>query len=118
MDQIFSLILIVMLAGYGGYSVYSAIRLRREGVMFPSKVLYPGNCNPADCVDQVGFISYIFPRLLIFGIACILSAGATAFDTYIGFHLPPVMQYILPFSFLPILVWYMVVQNKASKLFW
>lgn len=118
LSQTFSILLIVMLAGYGGYGIYCAIKLRKEGVLFPSKMLYPGNCSPDDCIDPVGFITYICPRLTIFGILCIVSAIATAIDTFIGFGLPPVLEYILLFAFLPVIIWYMIVQNKASKLYW
>lgn len=119
MDEAFSLVIIAMLVGVGGFSVFTAIKLKVVGYLFPSKVLYPGNCNPSECTDEVGFMTYIFPRLLIFGVLCLLFGAALAVNQYAGLGIPEwIGLYAIPTAGVLAFVWYMVVQNKASKLFW
>lgn len=119
MEQALVLFLLLMLVGCGGFSIYTAIKLKRKGYLFNSRLLYPGNCNPAECSDEVGFMTFIIPRLTILGVVCLISAAIIAVDTYIGLGLPAwVSGYIVPFIGLPVFIWFMYVQNKASKLFW
>lgn len=119
MADALTLFLLVMLLGCGGFSVYTAVKLKKKGCLFSSKILYPGNCNPTECTDEVGFMLYIFPRLLIFGIACLVFGLLICFDTYVGLGLPVwFSNSVMPFIGLPLFIWYMVVQNRASKLFW
>ncbi len=119
MEQGLVLFLLIMLVGVGIYSIYLTFKLKRKGYLFNSRLLYPGNCSPAECTDEVGFMTYIIPRLTILGVVCLISAAIIAVDTYIGLGLPAwVSGYIIPFIGIPVFIWYMVVQNKASKLFW
>lgn len=117
-DGMLSLILLVMLYGSGIYALYTYFRLRRTCDLFPNKFLYPGGCKAETCVDVDGFIDYIEPRLLLLGVAMIVCGVAYFYYSMIWkttFLWADILSIVLPAG---IFVWYMVVQNKASKRFW
>lgn len=116
-DMLDSLMLI-MLFGFGIYGLYSAIRLRKEQLLFPNKFLYPGNCDPAACLDPGEFIDYITPRAMILGVALILLGGLLALNSFvlhIDSWLIDLCMIVMP---LAVIIWYCVVQRKAAKNFW
>lgn len=116
-DMLDSLMLI-MLFGFGIYGLYSAIRLRKEQLLFPNKFLYPGNCDPAACLDPGEFIDYITPRAMILGVALILLGGLLALNSFV-LHIDSwiidLCMIVMP---LAVIIWYCVVQRKAAKNFW
>lgn len=116
-DMLDSLMLI-MLFGFGIYGLYSAIRLRREQLLFPNKFLYPGNCDPAACLDPGEFIDYIIPRALILSVALILLGGLFALNVlvlHIDSWIIDLGMIVMPVA---VIIWYCVVQRKAAKNFW
>lgn len=116
-DMLDSLMLI-MLFGFGIYGLYSAIRLRKEQLLFPNKFLYPGNCDPAACLDPGEFIDFIIPRALILSAALILLGGLLALNSFvlhIDSWLIDLGMIVMPVA---VIVWYCFVQRKAAKNFW
>ncbi len=111
-------LMLIMLFGFGIYGLYSAIRLRKEQLLFPNKFLYPGNCDPAACLDAGEFIDYITPRALILSVALILLGGLLALNSFV-LHIDSwiidLCMIVLP---LAVIVWYCIVQRKAAKNFW
>ena len=118
MVDMMDLLLVVMLLGFGVVALYNVIRLHREQMLFASKILYPGDCKPEDCADPGGYIDFIVPRLTILSIAFILM-GVVAI----------LLLYVVPLNsawmelasvILPVggLIWYVICQRKAAKLFW
>ena len=117
-DSMLELLLVGMLVISGGYALYTVIRLHVTQYLFPNRFLYPSNCKPEDCTDVGGFIKYIVPRLLIFGIACLLLGSFLALSWFAGlFTLPKWLDYVMPFLGIGIFAWYIVIQNKVYKLF-
>lgn len=116
-DMLDSLMLI-MLFGFGIYGLYSAIRLRKEQLLFANKFLYPGNCDPAACLDPGEFIDYITPRALILSVALILLGVLLALNSFV-LHIDSwiidLCMIVMP---LAVIIWYCVVQRKAAKHFW
>lgn len=118
LDSMLSMLLLVMMLGVGIYCIYTYIRLRRECSLFPNKFLYPGNCKPEECVDIDGFINYILPRIMIFGVAILLCGAAYGLleivwkINHIAINIGSM---VLP---LAIFGWYIYVQRKAADLFW
>lgn len=111
--------LLALLFGCGGYAVYTAIKLQIKGYLFPNKFLYPGNCSPSDCTDEVGFMSFMLPRLWILGLVCLVTGVVYGLNEYMGLGLPLWFDtYVLPFIGAAIFAWFIVVQTKASKRFW
>lgn len=119
MLDMFDVLMLVMLLGYGAYGLYSAIRLRREQLLFPNKFLYPGGCAPEECLDPGEFIDFIFPRAVILSVLLIVMGGLFALNSFVlkldSFYTT------LVWIVVPILVlgWFgLFVQRKAAKLYW
>lgn len=118
LNSMLNMLLLAMMLGVGIYCIYTFIRLRKQCELFPNKFLYPGNCRPEECVDVDGFINYILPRMLIFGIAMLLCGGAYGLlemvwkINHIAINIGSM---VLP---LAIFGWYIYVQRKAANLFW
>ena len=118
MTQMLDLLMVVILLGAGAYALYTAIKLRRTCMLFPSKMLYPGSCSNTDCLDPEGFMDYILPRLTILGVSLLLLGIA-----YIVLRMVLKIDHLafdicamaVPFG---VLVWYMFIQRRCAKLFW
>lgn len=118
MSSLLDTLLIVMVIGCGIYALYTAIRLRRTYLLFPNKILYPGNCPPEECVDDGGFIDFILPRMVIFGAVLLFLGVILVLNTYLlkaAGLLVDLATIVLPFG---CFVWYIIVQRKAAKRFW
>lgn len=116
--EMMDLFILFMIVACGAYCVYTFIRLKRECMLFESKILYPGNCSYLECIDPDGFIDYIQYRILILGIFLLLCGGVSALDTYVI----KIQQLwlSLTLTLLPVagLAWFAVIQRKAAKRFW
>ena len=118
MVDMLDMLMLLMLFGFGIYGLYSAIRLRKEQMLFPNKFLYPGNCDPAACLDPGEFIDYIIPRALILSVALILLGGLFAlnvFALHINSWIIDLCMIVMPVA---VIIWYCVVQRKAAKNYW
>ena len=84
-----------------------------------NKFIYPGNCKPADCLDALGFIDYIFPRCVIFSVVMLVLAVVYTLLSYVV-KLSGMVYFDLAMIVLPVLafVWFMYVQRKAAREFW
>lgn len=114
------IIIIVMLLWAGGYSLFAAIRIKTKCELVPSKIVYPGNCAPADCTDPSGFISFIIPRLVILGSILVFLGIFTALYKFgVLAFIPEIVDLaVVPGVALAVFAWYIVAQNKAAKRFW
>ena len=111
----------------GAYCLFTAIKLRIVGHLFPNQLLIPGDSRPEDCIDEDAYISYIWIRLLIAGVVCLIS-GVIALvenswkiitDLLPGY--PNAGRYIALVSVgvsIVAVVWVIVCWLKAKKLFW
>lgn len=118
MDDMLSILMIIMLAGCTIYFFYTYLRLRKEYYLFPNKFMYPGGCKPEDCLDVDGFIDFILPKLLIFSflfLLCTIGYGLIIFYTPLAGTLADIASILVPPA---ILVWYIFVQRKAAREFW
>jgi len=59
-------------AGYGLYSIYTGVRLKKEKRFFRNSLLIPNGRMPEDCIDPPGYIQALTPKLLVFGTLLIL----------------------------------------------
>lgn len=81
-DFLDALLQISFLAG-GVYSLFTGIQMARWDKLRDSKFIYPTNCKPADCTDPAGFRGFIRPRLLLFGVFCLLTAVCSFFASFV-----------------------------------
>ena len=110
----------LMLLWLGGYCIYTVIRLNRTYELFPSKILYLANARAQDCKDDLGFIRFMSPRLIIFGILCILVAGLRIILSFTQLiRVPDWFNSLgMILIYLPVIVWYILIINRAYKKFW
>lgn len=114
-----AVLLVTLLFGAGGYVLFTAIKLKTKACLFPNKILYPANCPPAECTDPVGFMSFMIPRLFILGAVCIVAGILCCLNEFVGLGLPEwLSRNVMPFVGVPVFIWFIIAQNKASKLFW
>ena len=120
-SNILVLILAGMLAWLSVNVLTAAVRLNRTYELFPSRFIYPANRKPELCQDPGGFITFITPRLLAFGILGLLLCVFFVVNEFTG------LLSFLPdwfssgaalFLFIPLFVWYVIFINKADKRFW
>lgn len=99
----------------------SAVRLNRACRLIPSRFIYPSNCKPELCRDVLGFIRFITPRLIVFGLLGLLLAVFFVVNEMTGLlsALPAwFSDGVALFLFVPLFVWYVIFINKAAKRFW
>ena len=122
MDSLSNLVGVMMtitMLWAGGYAIYSVIRLQRDYILFDNSIIYPAQCKPRDCKDVGGFIAFMAPRLWIFGILCAVIGLVMLLSQALRvLVLPDWGDYALLGAGLAVIVWYMVVINRASKKFW
>lgn len=118
MGNTLDIMMLAMLVGIGVYFIYTIFRLKREGILFENKVLYPSGCAPENCTDPEGFIRYISAHALIFGIVLVLSGVLYALCRWIpafSNSVTEILKLILP---VVLLIWYMFICRSAAKRFW
>lgn len=118
MADMLDLFMLVLMVGLGLYMIYTGIRLKKECVLFDNKILYPSRCTKEECLDPDGFIEYISPRLLAFGVFLLLCGGFCALVTWVpAFNLTVLVALELALP-LAAVVWYGFIIHKAAKAYW
>lgn len=109
------------------YVLYTVIKLRMQGKLFPNQLLIPRGSEIEECLDEDGYIAYVTPRLWILGLV-VLALGLFCMadgQWHISQALFPAIEKIefivsegcIVLS-LVALIWYMFCWSKAKKLFW
>lgn len=110
----------------GIYCLYTGIKLKMKGELFPNQLLLPKDTKPEDCLDQEGYIAYIAPRLLVAGVIYtlvgVISLVVSRLDVTVYFpQYPELASYVnmggIVLSLIS-LVWLVVCWMKSKKLFW
>ena len=71
-SNVLVLVMAAMLTWVSVNVILGVVRLNRTYELIPNKFIYPANCKPDLCVDPVGFIRFMTPRLWGFGILGLL----------------------------------------------
>ena len=120
MNNLFSYITLA----FGLYCLYAWYQL--GGGKIPEKfVLLPKDLSPDKCLDQELYISYIRPRLIIFGVVIVLFSGFSLVDTrlnLIGQWFPTayVTVRLIATSLVPlaIIIWFGYCLVKIQRELW
>ncbi len=110
-----------MLAWLSVNILLSVYKLNKSYELSPNRFIYPANCKPELCQDVAGFIGFITPRLVIFGVLGLLVTGfylvneLTAVFSFLPAWFAKGLSYFL---FVPLFIWYVIFINKAAKKFW
>lgn len=120
-NQMLALLIVVILA-WASISVLVAVRkLNRTYQMEANRFLYPASCKPECCKDIAGFVRFITPRMVGFGVTglvlCVFLLCSEIFGllSFLPEWLSKRSAFVL---FLPLFIWYAVFINKAAKRFW
>ena len=65
-------IVLLCTLGYGAYTVYTGIRLKKENRIVQSDLLIPRGRKEEECIAPEAYIRFLIPRLLFTGILLIL----------------------------------------------
>lgn len=119
----FDTILAVLLGITYVYIAFTAIshfiRLRKEGMLFESKLLYPTNCSMSGCIDEAGYVDFISPKMLLIGIVCGICAVYEGVSYFLWESIPLWLNIICTFVVPILLVVYMVVIYRlGAKRYW
>lgn len=114
MDNMF-ILMDVLVIGCGVYVIYAYYLLKTKGEL-KEKLLLSDDIKFNKCKDKPGYINYMSPRLLIFGIVCILCGAIGVLNDYTQFM---GMGYVaVMVTFLAIVIWFAIIVKKSVKMFW
>ncbi len=101
----------------GGYILYTWLKLRAAGRLFPNSLLVPRDKTPRDCLDQAAYIRYISPRLLTVGLVITLTSVLGLVNSWLRFYGLWVSEGMIVVC-LAALAWYAVCSRRAGRLYW
>ena len=113
----FSLIIDVLAVACGIYTLYTYVRLRQSGRLFPNSLLIPRDMTPKDCRDTEAYIRYIRPRIFILGIDLLAYGSIVLLNDALGLWGNLASLICAGFGFVGI-IWYGVCTYKANKAYW
>lgn len=117
MDNSFLVIFDLIALGCGAYCIFTYMKLRMAGRLFPNSILIPNGKKPSDCEDAEEYIRYIGPRLLILGIYVSVFGIISLVNEYLNWFNLLVSEIITGLS-LVMIIWYAVCNSRANKRFW
>ena len=120
-SNVLVLLMTAMLVWVSVNVLLAVIRLNRSYELAPNRFIYPANCKPELCLDPLGFIRFISPRLIAFGVLGLLLSVFMVVNemTSLLSALPDwFSQGAALFLFVPLFIWYVIFINKAAKRFW
>ena len=74
-SNVLVLLMTAMLVWVSVNVLLAVIRLNRSYELAPNRFIYPANCKPELCLDPLGFIRFISPRLIAFGVLGLIAGG-------------------------------------------
>ena len=103
---------------FGIYIIFTFVKLKIAGRLFPNALLIPKDQKVNDCQDAQAYIRYIGPRLLILGISVMLyGIGSVILDlvTFEGIGIVHLSMTVVALAFL---FWFGYCNRKAFQLYW
>ena len=120
-SNVLVLLMTAMLVWVSVNVLISIVRLNRTYEFDSNRFIYPANCKPELCQDLAGFIRFITPRLIAFGVLGLVLAVFFVLNemTELFSSFPTwFTNGAALFLFVPLFVWYVIFINKAAKRFW
>lgn len=115
MDNIWS-IMDFLFAGAGIYALYAYFLLKTKGEITTS-ILMNKDVDIRKCKDIEGYKRFVMPKILIFGIACLIYGAVGLFNSYVSPVPLPVYLGAMGVFFI-ILIWYAFQTKKGVQLYW
>lgn len=114
-DNFFVLFDIIMFAA-GVYCLYSWGYMRRKGEIHDNKMTIPSDVSIASCSDPAGYMEYIGPRMLTFGVVCVIFGGVNVACNF--YPLPGEVQFVCLGVLFANIIWFAFVIRRANLAFW
>jgi len=115
MDSMWSIVDIIFV-GSGLYMLYACFLMKTTGEVKAS-FLMSKDVELRKCKDLEGYKTFIFPKLLIFGIMTFLYGLMGLVNTYVT-PVPMAVNMVVMAVFMVILIWFAVQSKKGIRLFW
>lgn len=120
-SNILVLAMAAMLSWVSVSVLLAVIRLNRSYELGPNKFIYPANCKPELCLDQLGFIRFMTPRLWAFGLLGLAVVAVMLVNEFTDLMAGAPDWFsngVALFLAMPLFVWYIVFISKAARRFW
>lgn len=83
MDEALDILLLVSFFIGGVYAVWTSLQMRGWTELRANKFIYPNGCTLENCQEPQAFLRYMRPRVLLFGVLCLLTAVTFLCGTYV-----------------------------------
>lgn len=103
----------VVILIYGGYTIYSALNMKRTRRL---NSFLTGSDSTSSIRDVQGYIDYIFGRILVMGGMAVIFGIVGLINDYVT-PIPNVLRAMV-LLFLTVCVWFYVSINRAKSRFW
>lgn len=114
MDSMY-LLMDVLVLGAGLYILYAYFLMMKKGEI-KENILMSKEINMSQCKDKEGYIKYVAPKLLIFGIGAVICGLLGFINDYTqalgGWYM------VVTVLFLVLIIWFAMSTRKAIKIFW
>lgn len=114
MDNLWS-VMDLIFVGAAVYIFYSCYQMKKTGEI-KKEFLMNNELNLKKCKDKEGYIAFMCPKLLVFGVACLLEGASGLINSYVQ----PLgsFYYVAMALFMAVLIWYAVQSRKGIAKFW
>jgi uncharacterized membrane protein YphA (DoxX/SURF4 family) len=112
----FSGMIDLIVFAFGVYILYSGITMKQTGEI-KGGMLLPKGIEPRHCKDSAGYITFIYPRMILVGIASLICGAIGLMVDYLQL-LPAAVYMVVMLLFLVLLIWYSVTSRKAIDQYW
>lgn len=109
------LLLDILVLGAGAYILYAYFLMTKKGEI-KENILMPKEVTMSQCKDKEGYVKYVAPKLLMFGIGAVI-CGVLGFINDYGQALGNWYMGVTVL-FLVLLIWFAIGTRKAIKMFW
>lgn len=101
----------LLLVVCGVYVLSLTTKMKREGKI--PAFLVSGKVNLERVKDTEGFISYMYPRLLIFGFAVLLFACISLLGEFVD--MPAAVSLVSYLAYVALLIYYSIISVRAQN---
>lgn len=114
MDSMYML-MDLLFVGCGVYVLYAFYLMKTKGEI-KENVLLSRDISVSKCKDKAGYIKYMTPRLLVFGIVLLIIGIVSLIGDY--FKIWGMGSLIILAIGLIVMVWFVMITRKSMKIYW
>lgn len=107
------IIIEIMLIASGFYILYLDLKMKKT-MEIPS-YLVSGKVNLDSAKDKPGFINYMYPRLIVFGVSIVVFSAILLIGDFIT--IPAILTFISYIVYVGLLIFFSIISVKAQNRF-